>query len=88
MLDDERASDSDLDATDDTRPHYLHLACEMLTDIADLDELSTTELAALVGVLIPAHSRVLRRRVGAASDGQRDRVLRLVPLLQPPAKLG
>lgn len=81
-------STRDTGALDDDRPHYLHVACDMLADIADLDELTTTELAAVVDLLIPAHSRVLRRRVGAASDGERDRVLRLVPLLQPPAQLG
>lgn len=74
---------------DDARPHYLHQACEMLGDIADLDNLSTGELVALVALLIPAHSRVLLARVGAASDGDGHRVLRLVvPHSEPPAQLG
>lgn len=78
-------------ASDDheLRPHYLHRVSEMLADIADLDKLSTAELAALAALLMPAHSRVLLGRVGATSEPDRNRVLRLVvPHSEPPAQLG
>jgi hypothetical protein len=58
------------------RPHYLHLVCTMLADIADLDCLSTHELVALVELLIPAHSRVLERRERVPGEP----LLRLVPV--------
>lgn len=69
------------------RPHYLHQVCEMLADIGDVSQLQTAELAALVALLIPAHSRILTGRVRATSERDRDRVLRLVPHSQPTTQL-
>lgn len=78
-------------ASDDheLRPHYLDRLSGMLADIADLDSLSTAELAAMIALLVPAHSRILLSRVGAAGEPDRNRVLRLVvPHSEPPAQLG
>lgn len=68
------ATEDDLDI----RPHVLQTAYDALMDIADLNELTTGELAAFLSVLIPARSRVLRRRQGGGDEG--NRVLRLVSL--------
>jgi hypothetical protein len=74
---------------DDLRPHYLDRVSEMLADISDIDNLLTTELATLVALLIPAHSRALSRRIGTTNEPDGNRVLRLVvPHSQPPAQLG
>ena len=67
------------DTIDETsRPHYLHQASGLLADIADLENLSTRELVGLIALLIPAHSRVLLARVGAAGEADGHRVLRLI----------
>lgn len=61
---------------DDVRPHALQTAYDVLMDIADLNELTTAELASFISVLVPARSRILRRRQGVGNSGRG--VLRLV----------
>lgn len=69
---------------EDVRPHYLDQVCQLHRDIKP-DDLTTAELASLVVILAPAHSRVLAARERRCCPLAGPVTLRLVPFSETSA---